>query len=103
MPTLLDAQVNQLVNGPESFTPDGMCVMGECPEIDNYYVAAGMNASGIAMAGGVGKFMAQWILEGEPEMNLWSVDARRFVDMHNNKLFLKDRVTETIGGILYST
>ena len=56
-----------------------------------------MNSSGIAMAGGVGKFMAQWILEGEPEMNLWSVDARRFVDMHNNKLFLKDRVTETIG------
>jgi len=96
-PALEAAQVNQLINGPESFTPDGMCVMGEAPEVDNYYVAAGMNSAGVAMAGGVGKYMAEWMIQGEPSMYLWSVDARRFVDMHNNKLFLKDRVTETLG------
>ena len=56
-----------------------------------------MNSTGIACAGGVGKFMADWIVEGEPTMDLWSLDIRRFVDMHNNKKFLRARVSETLG------
>ena len=56
-----------------------------------------MNSSGIAGAGGVGKMMSEWILDGEPSLNLWGNDIRRFVDLHNNKKFLKDRVAETLG------
>ncbi len=56
-----------------------------------------MNSSGIAAAGGVGKYLAEWMVEGQPSIDLWSVDIRRFIDMHNNKKFLKDRVTEVLG------
>ena len=56
-----------------------------------------MNSSGIAAAGGVGKYMAEWIIDGQPSIDLWSLDIRRFIDMHNNKKFLKDRVTEVLG------
>ena len=56
-----------------------------------------MNSTGIAFAGGVGKLMAEWIAYGEPNMNLWPLDVRRFVDLHNNMKFLRDRVTETLG------
>ncbi len=69
-------------------------------QIQNYFVAAGMNSSGIAAAGGVGKYMAEWIIEGQPSIDLWSLDIRRFIDMHNNKKFLKDRVTEVLGNLL---
>ena len=56
-----------------------------------------MNSSGIAAAGGVGKYMAEWIIDGQPSIDLWSLDIRRFIDMHKNKKFLKDRVTEVLG------
>ena len=59
-----------------------------------------MNSSGIAAAGGVGRYMAEWIIDGQPSIDLWSVDIRRFIDMHNNKKFLKDRVTEVLGNCL---
>jgi pyruvate dehydrogenase phosphatase regulatory subunit len=56
-----------------------------------------MNSSGIAAAGGVGKYMSEWIVQSEPSIDLWNVDVRRFVDLHNNKKFLRDRVRETLG------
>jgi glycine/D-amino acid oxidase-like deaminating enzyme len=65
--------------------------------VDNYFVASGMNSSGIAAAGGVGKYLAEWIIEGETSIDFWSIDIRRFVDLHNNKKFLRDRVKETLG------
>ncbi len=68
-----------------------------CLQLSNYYVAAGMNSTGIALAGGVGKYLAEWIIQGDVNMDFWSVDIRRFVDLHNNKKFLKDRVRETLG------
>ena len=66
-------------------------------QLDNYYVAAGMNSVGIQSAGGVGKLMSEWIVDGEPSRNCWSLDIRRFVDLHNNKKFLRDRVKESLG------
>ena len=66
-------------------------------QVDNYFVAAGMNASGVSLAGGVGNYIAEWIIQGEPSINMWSCDIRRFVDMHNNKKFLRARVSETLG------
>ena len=56
-----------------------------------------MNSMGISVAGGVGKLMAEWIIQGEPSADIWSLDVRRFVDLHNNKKFLRDRVKESLG------
>ncbi len=66
-------------------------------QVENYFVAAGMNSSGIAFGGGVGHYLSEWIINGEPSIDMWSHDIRRFVDMHNNKKFLRARVTETLG------
>ena len=78
VPGLETAGVKQLLNGPESFTPDGNFILGESPEVDGFYVGAGFNAFGIASAGGAGKALAEWIAAGEPPMDLWPVDIRRF-------------------------
>ena len=64
-------------NGPEAFTPDGVYYMGEAPEVDNCYVAAGFNSVGIQSAGGVGWALADWIADKHPPMDLNSVDIRR--------------------------
>ena len=85
------------VNGPESFTPDNNFLLGETPELKNLYVAAGFNSAGIVSAGGAGKYLAEWIIEGQPTMDLWSVDVRRFGPHANNRSFLRSRVTEVLG------
>jgi len=97
LPCLADAEVKQLVNGPESFTPDGKYILGESPEIINYFVAAGMHSTGITGAGGCGEVMADWIIDGAPASDLWSFDVQRFVGLHNNRMFLSERVKETLG------
>lgn len=66
-------------------------------QVGNYYVAAGMNSSGIASAAGAGKAVSQWIMNGSPTMDLWPVDIRRFSPLQNNKRFLRDRCSETLG------
>ncbi|MEM9414297.1 MAG: FAD-dependent oxidoreductase [Planctomycetota bacterium] len=75
--------VRQLINGPDGYSPDGGYVLGLAPELRNFYVAAGMNCYGIAGAGGVGKMMAEWIIEGEPSLDIYSLDIRRFSSSHN--------------------
>ena len=97
VPALAAAGVKQLYNGPESFTPDGNFLLGAAPELRNCYVAAGFNSAGIASAGGAGRALAEWIVAGEPTMDLWAVDIRRFARFHGNDLWLKERVTETLG------
>ncbi|XP_041376900.1 pyruvate dehydrogenase phosphatase regulatory subunit, mitochondrial-like isoform X2 [Gigantopelta aegis] len=97
IPKMQDAQVRQLLNGPESFTPDGRILLGESSLINNYFVAAGMNSHGIVFAGGAGKFMAEWIIDGKASTDMWSHDIRRFVSLHNNKRFLGERVKEIVG------
>ena len=62
-----------MVNGPESFTPDNQYLLGEVPFKRRYYVACGMNSSGIASSGGMGKALADWITNDEPPMDLWKV------------------------------
>ena len=59
-----------------------------------------MNSSGITAAGGLGKYMCEWIIDGAPSADMWLLDVRRFVDLHNNKKFLRDRVKETLGGYI---
>lgn len=97
IPALKDCKFAKFTNGPESFTPDNNFIMGEAPEVENLFVAAGFNSVGIASAGGAGKFLAEWMLAGEPTLDLWSVDIRRFGPWANNRSFLRERVTEVLG------
>ena len=97
IPSLKEAGYAEFVNGPESFTPDNQFLLGETPELRGLFVAAGFNSAGIACAGGAGKYLAEWMSEGEPTMDLWAVDIRRFGPWANNKAFLRDRITEVLG------
>ena len=96
-PCLETAQVKMLLNGPESFTPDGNFILGEAPELRNYFVAAGFNSAGIANAGGAGSLIAQWIESGEAPLDLWDVDIRRFGAFTANRRALAARTGETLG------
>jgi 4-methylaminobutanoate oxidase (formaldehyde-forming) len=93
-PCLETAGVVRLINGPEAFTPDGDCIMGQAPELDNCFVAAGFNAFGIAAGGGAGRMLAEWIVEGEPSLDLWPLDIRRFGQYHSSPRYIRDRTLE---------
>jgi 4-methylaminobutanoate oxidase (formaldehyde-forming) len=97
VPALNTAGIKQLINGPESFTPDGNFILGESPEVKNFYVGAGFNAFGIASAGGAGKALADWIAGGEPPMDLWPVDIRRFGRVHRDDKVVRERTLEAYG------
>jgi 4-methylaminobutanoate oxidase (formaldehyde-forming) len=97
VPALEGVGVKQLLNGPESFTPDGNFILGEAPEVAGYYVGAGFNAFGIASGGGAGKALAEWILGGEPPYDLWPVDIRRFGRPHGNIDWVRQRTHEMYG------
>ncbi len=97
IPRLEQAKFEKFVNGPESFTPDNNFLMGETPELRGLFVLAGFNSVGIASAGGAGKYLAEWMVDGEPSIDLWSVDLRRFGIGQNNRTFLRQRVTEVLG------
>jgi 4-methylaminobutanoate oxidase (formaldehyde-forming) len=94
IPPLQTAGIKELINGPESFTPDGNFILGEAPELRNFYVGAGFNAFGIASAGGAGRALAEWIVGGEPPMDLWPVDIRRFGAIHRDHRWVLSRTLE---------
>lgn len=94
-PFLEEADIVQLINGPEAFTSDGNPIMGEVPEVKNYFVASGFNAFGIAAGGGAGKMMAEWILEGAPSIDLWKLDVLRFGKYHHSRDYVRDRAIES--------
>jgi 4-methylaminobutanoate oxidase (formaldehyde-forming) len=96
-PCLETAEVKMLLNGPESFTPDGNFILGEAPELRNFFVCAGFNSAGIANSGGAGRLMAEWIVGGEPSTDLWDVDIRRFGNFTGNRKALAERTGETLG------
>lgn len=97
VPALEKTGVKQMVNGPESFTPDGDFILGAAPECLNMYVGAGFNAFGIAAGGGAGWVLAEWVIDDEPPMDLWVVDIRRFADMHRDREWVKERTLEAYG------
>ena len=97
VPALENAGIRQLINGPEAFTPDGSFILGESPEVRGFFVGAGFNAYGIAANGGAGRALAEWIVGGEPSMDLWPVDIRRFGEHHRETKFLIERTTEATG------
>jgi 4-methylaminobutanoate oxidase (formaldehyde-forming) len=77
VPMLEEAEVVRLVNGPEAFTPDGEFILGES-SVRGFWVAAGFCAHGLAGAGGMGRLVAEWIVEGQPGLDVWEMDSRRF-------------------------
>ena len=97
VPALANAGVKQLLNGPESFTPDGNFILGEAPELKNFYVGAGFNAFGIASGGGAGMALAEWAAKGEAPYDLWPVDIRRFGKVHHSTDWVRTRTLEAYG------
>ncbi|HEX5294329.1 MAG TPA: FAD-dependent oxidoreductase [Streptosporangiaceae bacterium] len=97
IPVLRDTGIRKFYNGPESFTPDNQFILGEAPELRNFFVAAGFNSVGIASAGGAGLALAQWITRGQPPGDLTAVDIRRFAPFNGNVQWLRDRVGEVLG------
>jgi 4-methylaminobutanoate oxidase (formaldehyde-forming) len=94
VPALANAGLRQLINGPESFTPDGNFILGEAPELRNFYVGAGFNAFGIAAGGGAGQALAEWVHDGMPPYDLWVVDLRRFGRPHQDTDWVRTRTLE---------
>ncbi len=97
VPALENAGVKTLTNGPESFTPDGNFIIGEAPELSNFFVGAGFNAFGIAAGGGAGMALAEWVHNGEPPFDLWSADIRRFGRPHFDTDWVRTRTVEAYG------
>lgn len=97
IPALENAGIHKFFCGPESFTPDTGPMMGLAPELDNFYVAAGFNSLGILMGGGAGKVMAQWIVDGVPDVDITEIDIARMLPFQNTPKYLKDRTVEILG------
>ena len=97
VPALERGDVVKLINGPEAFTPDNEFVLGES-SVRGFYVAAGFCAHGIAGAGGMGRAMAEWIIDGEPSLDLWKMDLRRFGAAYRDRAYTLVRTVE-----VYST
>lgn len=97
VPAFENVGVKDLVNGPESFTPDGNFILGDAPELKNFYVGAGFNAYGIAAGGGAGMALAEWVHNGEPPYDLWPVDIRRFGRPHFDTDWVRTRTLEAYG------
>lgn len=97
IPAVKDVGVRLLFCGPESFTPDLACHMGEAPNLKNYFVAAGMNSLGVLLGGGVGQVMAHWIVDGLPPVDVTGISLDRVLRYQNNHQFLRQRGTETLG------
>ncbi|MDH3879591.1 MAG: FAD-dependent oxidoreductase, partial [Desulfobacterales bacterium] len=96
-PCLKKAGISKLINGPEAFTPDGDAILGPAPELENVFVAVGFNAFGIAAGGGAGRMMAEWIIEGEPSLDIWPLDIRRFSPYHKSRTYNVERTREIYG------
>ena len=101
VPILQSAGINTFFNGPESFTPDNAYLLGQSPELDNFYVAAGFNSIGIQSAGGAGMALAQWIEDGVRPFDLGDVDVARMQPFQSNRSYLYSRSKETLG-LLYA-
>jgi len=86
--------------GPESFTPDDQFHIGEAPELKRFYIAAGLNSVGIQTSGGLGRALADWMHHGHPPLDLTGNDIRRMHPFQGTRLYLRARVSETLG-LLY--
>ncbi|MEM7195241.1 MAG: FAD-dependent oxidoreductase [Pseudomonadota bacterium] len=96
VPAFADHGISRFMNGPESFTPDTRQLMGRIPGFDNFFVACGFNSIGVMSSAGVGKVMADWVLDGAPPMDLWDVDVQRMLPGDGDADFLRTRIPESV-------
>ena len=96
-PKIGEVGIRTIFNGPESFTNDNLHLMGPTPEIENFYVACGMNSKGIAAAGGLGKIMADWIIDGYPSGEITETDVRRNNSVQTSQAYIESRIPEALG------
>jgi 4-methylaminobutanoate oxidase (formaldehyde-forming) len=96
VPAFEHAEVTRIINGPEAFTPDGEFMVGEVPGVRGFFVATGFNAYGIAAGGGVGKVLAEWIVEGQPSLDLWRMDVRRWGPQYQQQAYTLPRSIEAL-------
>lgn len=94
VPAVETAEVKMLLNGPEGFTPDGEFLLGPT-SVKGFWVACAFCAHGLAGAGGIGKVMAEWIIDGSPEWDMWRLDVRRFGPNYNSLDYTVARTFET--------
>jgi 4-methylaminobutanoate oxidase (formaldehyde-forming) len=94
VPAMDQITVTKMINGPEAFTPDNEFCLGET-EVAGFFVCAGFCAHGLAGAGGIGKVVAEWIAEGEPSLDLWQMDIRRFGSQYRSPTYTHARIKET--------
>ena len=99
IPALELAGIRKFFCGPESFTPDTNYLLGETPEIKNFFVCCGFNSIGLASAGGAGRATAEWIMNGGISEDIFSLDISRFEKFHSEIKFITERVTETLGDL----
>ena len=97
IPDLETAGIRKFFNGPESFTPDTNYLLGETPEVKNFYVCCGFNSIGIVSAGGAGKVTAQWMIDGGVNEDVFSLDISRFEKFHSETNFIVERAAESLG------
>ena len=97
LPVLETAEVKTLLNGPESFTPDGAFLLGETAETEGLFLGCGMNSVGVATGGGAGMALAKTIVHGQPPFDLHEADPKRFADCFNDVAALANRVPEVLG------
>ena len=98
-PILESAGIRKFFSGPESFTPDTNTLLGEVPEIKNFFVSCGLNSIGIGSGGGVGKITAEWMINGHINEDIFSYDIKRFQKFHSQTNFIKNRITESLGDL----
>ena len=99
VPILKKAGIRKFFAGPESFTPDTNTLLGEVPEIRNFFVCCGFNSIGIGSGGGAGKVTAEWMMKGHINEDLFIYDIKRFQKFHSEIKFIKERITETLGDL----
>jgi len=97
VPITLESGIKTFFCGPESFTPDFAPIVGEAPEVKNYFVAAGLNSIGIIIGGGLGRLMAHWIINGYPDVDITGFNIDRLHTFQNNPQYRRDRTVETLG------
>lgn len=101
IPQLATAEIRKFLNGPESFTPDNQFIVGPAPKVAGVYVAAGFNSQGVLAGAGIGKALAEWIVQGAPTLDLSEIDIARFQEFQANERYLNARTKESVG-LLYA-
>lgn len=99
IPALETAGIQHFMNGPETFTPDSRQLLGESPFLEGFFVAAGMNSTGMMSSAGIGKAMAEWIVAGEAPMDLWDIDIARFDRISASGGYLAQRMEEAVADV----